>query len=91
MKHRIQAIYILNKLSSSKIVVYPKDRDLYLYPFAKLCYHPRFACNTRGPQYYAMLLYLAFDFLVTEDPKGGAMNVQMIDKEIQKCRKLFYE
>lgn len=89
-RHQIQVLDIVNKLSSNKIVVLPKDRDLYLRPFAEFCYKSDFAFNTKGPQFYAMVLYLSFDFLISEDSKA-CMDVQMIDKELQKYRKVFHD
>lgn len=89
-KLQLEIWNIANDMFLNRIVVLPKEREKYFMEIAKLCYDYHSPFNTKGPLYFARLLFLSVDFRISED-SDESMDVQMIDIELQKYREKFHD
>lgn len=80
----------VNKLYANRIVVPPSERKKYLTPIARLCYDPSSPFSSKGPKFFAQLLYLSVDFR-RNDPSAPSLGIEEIDTELQRIKRTLNE
>ncbi|WP_298045303.1 hypothetical protein [uncultured Bacteroides sp.] len=75
---------------NNRIDVSPRDRKKYLLPFVHLCYDYDSPFNTKGPKFFAQLLFMTVNFKKYDD-SDESLSVEEIDYEIQRLKRTLFD
>ncbi|WP_320983298.1 hypothetical protein [Bacteroides sp.] len=75
---------------NNRIDVSPRERKKFLLPFVHLCYDHDSPFNTKGPKFFAQLLFMAVNFKKYDD-SDESLSVEEIDYEIQRLKRTLFD